>query len=106
VLTSLRYCDSRVTVCYGCNQKLRQSTAVPQPPLDLVVVDKMKREYIQDGEKCLSKESNVYFHAAKECVTKRAPVFIPALLTFHPADIKETFFVQAHKKYIEEKLGL
>jgi len=106
VLTSLKYCDSRVSICYGCNQKLRDSAAVPQPPLDLVIVGKMRREYMQDGEKRLSKESNVYFHAAPDCVKKRAPVFIPALLTFHPADIKEKVFVQAHIDYTNEKLGL
>ena len=106
VLTSLKYCDSRVSICYGCNQKLRDNVAVPWPPLDLVIVGKMRREYIQDGEKCLSKESNVYFHAAAESITKRAPVFIPALLTFHPEEIKEKVFVQAHKDYIDQKLGL
>ena len=106
VLTSLKYCDSRVSICYGCNQKLRDDAAVPQPPLDLVIVGKMRREYIQDGQKRLSKESNVYFHAVAECVTKKAPVFIPALLTFHPEDIKEKVFVQAHKDYIVQKLGL
>ena len=50
MLTSLRYCDSRVTIWYGCNQKLCESTAVPPPLLDPVIVGKMKREYIQDGE--------------------------------------------------------
>lgn len=67
------------------------SMAVPQLPLDLVIVGKMRRKYTQDREKRLSKESNVYFHAAPDCVKKRAPVFIPALLTFRPTDIKESF---------------
>ena len=95
-LTSLKYCD----------KKLRDTVAVLQPPLDLVIVGKMRREYIQDGEKHLSKESNVHFHAAAECVTKIAPVFIPALLTFHSADIKENVFAQAHIDYIDEKPSL
>ena len=72
------------------------SMAVPQPPLDLVIVGKMRRKYTQDGGKRLSKKSNVYFHAAPDCVKKRAPVFIPALLTFHPADIKESFRAGSH----------
>lgn len=102
----LKQCDSRVSICYGCNEKLRDSAAVPQLPLDLVIVGKMRREYTQDGEKRLSKESNVYFHAAPDCVKKQAPILIPALLTFHPADIKEKVFVQAHINYTNEKLGL
>lgn len=106
ILTSLYYCDSRVSVCYGCGQKLRESAAVPPAPLDLVIVGKMKREYIQDGKKQLSKESNVYFHPVAACVLKRSPVFISALLTFHPVDIKDKFFIQAHKEYIRDKLGL
>lgn len=106
VLTLLKYCDRRVSICYGCNQKLWDSAAVPQPPLGLVIVGKMRREYTQDGEKRLSKESNVYFHAAPDGIKKRAPVFIAALLTFHPADIKEKVFVQADIDYTNEKLGL
>ena len=43
VLTSLKYCNSRVSICYGCNQKLRDTVAVPQPPLDLVIVGKIRR---------------------------------------------------------------
>lgn len=106
VLTLLKYCDRRVSICYGCNQKLWDSAAVPQPPLDLVIVGKMRREYTQDGEKRLSKESNVYFHDAPDGIKKRAPVFIAVLLTFHPADIKEKVFVQADIDYTNEKLGL
>lgn len=87
VLTSLNYCNSRVSICYGCNQNLRDSAEVPQLPLDLVIVGRMKREFIKDDEKWLSKaESNVSFHVTKECVTERAPVSILALITFHPAD--------------------
>ena len=95
-----------MSVCYGCGQKLQESAAVPPAPLDLVIVGKMKREYIQDGKKQLSKESNVYFHPVAACVLKRSPVFISALLTFHPVDIKDKFFIQAHKEYIRDKLGL
>ena len=51
-------------------------------------------------------ESNVYFHPLKECVNKRAPMFIPSLLTFHPTNIRETFFVQDHNDFIRDKLGL
>ena len=39
-------------------------------------------------------------------IKKRAPVFNPALLTFHPEDIKEKAFVYAHIDYTNEKLGL
>ena len=59
---------------------------------------------MQEGEKKIGKESNVYFHPLGECVNKRAPMFIPSLLTFHPADIRETFFVQVHNDFIRDKL--
>ena len=106
MLASLHFCNSKVSVCYGCNQKLREPPAIPRPPLDLVIVGKMKREYMQKGEKKIGKKSNVYFHPLGECVNKRAPMFIPSLLTFHPTDIRETFFVQEHNDFIRDKLGL
>ena len=106
VLTSLKYCDSRVSICYGCNQKLRDSTDIPRPPLDLVIVGKMRREYAQAGQQKLSKETNVYFYPLTECDNNRAPTFIPALLIFHPTDIRETLFVQAHDDFLKDKLGL
>ena len=56
------------------------------------------------SEKKIGKESNVYFHPLKECVNKWAPMFIPSLLTFHPTDIRETFFVQEHNDFIRDKL--
>ena len=68
---------------------------------------KMRREYMREGEKKIDKESNVYFHPVKECVNKRAPMFIPSLLTFHPTDILgRHFFVQEHNDFIRDKLGL
>ena len=106
VLTSLYFCNSRVSVCYSSNQKLREPPAIPRPPLDLVIVGKMRRKYMQEGEKKIGKESNVYFHPLRECVNKRAPMFIPSLLTFHPTGIRETFFVQDHNDFIRDKLGI
>ena len=100
VLTSLKYCDSRVSICYGCNQKMRDSTDFPRARVDLVIVGKMRRKYTQAGQQKLSKETNVYFHPLTECVNKRAPMFIPALLIFHPTDIRETLFVQAHDDFL------
>ena len=104
VLTSLYFCNSKVFISYGCNQKLRHPSAIPQPPLDLIIVGKMRREYMQEGEKKTGKESNVYFHPLRECVNKRAPMFIPLVLTFHPTNIRETFFVQDHNDFIRDNL--
>ena len=78
--TSLYFCNSKVSVCYGCNQKLRKPPAIPRPPLDLVIVGNMRREYMQEGEKKLGKESNVYFHPLRECVNK-AGTYVHSIAT-------------------------
>lgn len=57
------------------------------PFLYLVIVGKMRREYIQDGEKKIGKHSNIYSHQLRECANKQVPFFIPLLLTFHSTDI-------------------
>lgn len=106
MLTSLYSCNCKVSVCYGCNQKLREPPAISRPPLDLVIVGKIRGEYMPEGEKKIGKESNVYFHSLRECVNKLAPMFIPLLLTFHPTDIMETFFVQDDNDFITDKHGL
>ena len=61
---------------------------------------------MQEGEKKIGKESNVYFDPQRECVNKLAPMFIPLLLTFHPTDIRETIFVHDHNDFITDKRGL
>ena len=90
---------------YNSNQKLPEPLAFLRPPLHLVIVGKVRGEYIQEGEKKTGKESDVYFHPLRECVNRWAPMFIPSLLTLHPADITETFFVQDHNDFIGDKRG-
>ena len=69
VLSSLSSCDARVSSCYGCDRPLKiimadGSKRIPDPPFDLVLITKMRREYRKDGEIRKSSEfRNVYFHA-------------------------------------------
>ena len=69
VLSSLSSCDARVSSCYGCDRLLKiimvdGSKRIPDPPFDLVLITKMRREYRKDGEIRESSEfRNVYFHS-------------------------------------------
>ena len=70
VLSSLSSCDARVSSSYyGCERPLKiivsdGSKQIPDPPFDLVLITKMRREYRKDGEFRKSSEfRNVYFHA-------------------------------------------
>ena len=69
VLSSLSSCDALVSSSYGCDRLLKiimadGSKRIPDPPFDLVLIIKMRREYRKDGEFRTSSEfRNLYFHA-------------------------------------------
>ena len=55
VLSSLFSCDARVSSCYGCDHSLKIIMAdgskwILDPPFDLVLITKMRREYRKDGD--------------------------------------------------------
>ena len=69
VLSSLSSCDARVSSCYGCDRPLKiimadGSKRIPDPPFELVLITKMRREYCKGGEfRKSSSFCNVHFHA-------------------------------------------
>ena len=106
-MTLLQCCHSKVSVCYGCKQSLKAGNLSPPSPVDLIIVTKMRREYVDphEGMIRLSKTpSNVYFHCHPSCVQKQQPFFIPTLVTFH-WEIKPLLGA-LHRQYIYENFGL
>ena len=79
VVTLLRLGDARVSVCYGCSHNFKLNSITPNPPFDLVVVVKMRREFRQNVLKQFSAPSNTYFHVVhnnpfytpSECIASR-----------------------------------
>ena len=63
VITVFSKCDARVSVCYGCSLKFERNRQGPLPPFDFIIVKKLRREYYNQGMKCLAAPSNAYFHA-------------------------------------------
>ena len=56
-------CYTRVTVCSGCTLNFKRNGQGPLPPFDFIIVKKLRREYYNQGTKCLAPPSNAYFHA-------------------------------------------
>ena len=67
MLYLLQFCPGQTSTCFGCGNPLKQGTAIPDAPNDLVVVSKMPREWMFQG-RTYSKISNVYFHCATACI--------------------------------------
>lgn len=62
VITTLKACHSRVSVCYGCGEFLKPGGIAPPPPEDLVLVCRLRRKFRKDGQDRISDQaSNVYF---------------------------------------------
>ena len=64
---------SRVTTCYGCGNKIRQTThdPVPPDPYDVVICRKQVRAYTPRGTSGLRftvKPENVFFHVRRACI--------------------------------------
>ena len=75
VVYLLKFCDPRVSKCYGCGP----------PPSDLVIVTKLCREYRKDGQPRVSSEfNNTYFHANLQCLQKKLPHSLPSFLQIPP----------------------
>ena len=67
MLYLLQFCPGQTSTCFGCGNPLKQGTAIPDAPNDLVFVSKMPREWMFQG-RTYSKISNVYFHCATACI--------------------------------------
>ena len=91
VLTILAKCDARVSVCYGCSFNFKINGQGPQPPFDFIVIKKFRREYYNQGKKCLAAPSNAYFHAfcdhpffqPFECIQRKYLAFNVAHMKIH-----------------------
>lgn len=106
-ITLLQNCHSKVSVCYGCRQNLKIENQIPPPPADLVIMTKMRREYIdpQDGTPRVGKTpSNVYFHCHPDCVKKKQVYFTPHLAHIQP-EVK-AFLTPTHINYLYGNFGM
>ena len=103
ILTRLGCCHPGVSVCYGCQQPLKVNGQNTLPPLDLVVITQMRREFFKDGKK-MSRMGNVYFHANMHCLRSRLPFFHSTLLQLQPG--LYAFLLPTHKHAINLNFGL
>ena len=97
-VTLLHLCDPRVAVCHGCGQPLRSAGLPMPPPADLVVVAKMRRDYVMGGERRQGKLGNVYFHANINCIRLKQAHYMPSLLfvNFHVRQL----LTPLHKQFL------
>ena len=50
ILYSFHFCPPLMSVCFGCGSSLKPSGLISDPPGELVIVSKMLREWIHDGQ--------------------------------------------------------
>ena len=103
-ITLLQFCHERTSSCYGCGGDLKVDGRIPDPPRNLVLVSKTRREYYrkQDdgtGVKQLSPLRNVYFHFNTECVKKKNNFFVPCLAQVQN-DVKP-FLLPEHRDVLQ-----
>lgn len=102
-VTLLHLCDPRVSVCHGCGQPIRGAGGCIPPPADLVVVTKMRRDYLAAGERRQGKLGNVYFHANISCIRSKQAHFLPSLL-YVRAHVRQ-LLTPLHKQHLIDSLG-
>ena len=86
LITIVKLCDWKVSVCQGCNGPVKNNWLPFPPPYNLVAA-KMCREYFKDGEKQMSGPS-IYI-CDVECISIFSNVF--NVVWWHPA-----WIVQSH----------
>ena len=72
------------------------------PPSNIVVVTKMRRDYVIGGEKRQGKLGNVYFHSSMNCMRSKYPNFLPSLL-YVTGDVRN-LLLPVHKKQLVTSL--
>lgn len=102
-VTLLHLCDPRVSTCYGCSQPIRSAGVHVPPPADLVVVTKMRRDFVVAGEKRPGKLGNVYFHAHMSCIRSTLAHFLPSLLTVK-THVRQ-LLTPLHRQHLIDSLG-
>ena len=103
MLYLLQFCPGQTSTCFGCGNPLKQGTAIPDAPNDLVVVSKMPREWMFQG-RTYSKISNVYFHCATACILRKQPNFVVSSGFVAPQI--EPYLLPLHRDYIRMNLGI
>ena len=103
MLYLLQFCPGQTSTCFGCGNPLKQGTAIPDAPNDLVVVSKMPREWMFQG-RTYSKVSNVYFHCATACILRKQPNF--GVSSCFVAPQIEPYLLPLHRDYIRMNLGI
>ena len=96
-------CDPRLSTCYGCSQPIRSAGVHVPPPADLVVVTKMRRDFVVAGEKRPGKLGNVYFHAHMSCIRSKLAHFLPSLLTVK-THVRQ-LLTPLHRQHLIDSLG-
>ena len=99
----LSLCPAQVSVCFGCGAALKPGGSIPLPPLDLVVVGNMAREFRKDGQ-VMRKQGNVYFHCQIQCISRRQPYFVPSICFLPPA--VRALLSEQHIMFLRDSLGI
>ena len=104
-IASMKFLDSKVSVCYGCGQTLKPDKKTPEEPDDLVIVGITRRKYWKDGvEMTSSNMSNVYYHLNPNCAAQHNTFVIPSLIKV-PEDLKP-FLNSRHRELLRERLSV
>ena len=103
MLYLLQFCPGQTSTCFGCGNPLKQGTAIPDAPNDLVAFSKMPREWMFQG-RTYSKISNVYFHCATACILRKQPNFVVSSCFVAPQI--EPYLLPLHRDYIRTNLGI
>ena len=96
----LRFCPQQTSVCFGCGNSLKANRIISPPPLDLVLVSNMMRDWVFGGQ-LFSKVCNVYFHCHIQCVRRKQPYANPRAFIVTPEISLET----SHVNFLREYLG-
>lgn len=94
---------ANVSVCYGCSKALKPFGRIPDPPLDVVLVTQLKREFMHDGQK-RGKMGKAYFHLNRKCLASKVPGFDPLLFDV-PNSLSQQL-TQSHKLLVYYSLGI
>ena len=92
ILSMLKICLRNVSKCYGSGGAFYEK-GHPQEPNDLVVVTKLRRQFVDPKTKVptSSEFSKVYFHFSGTCIWRYNGCFVPQLVEV-AENLKSLFF--------------
>ncbi|CAC5370340.1 unnamed protein product [Mytilus coruscus] len=71
IIYFLKNCDNKVSKCCGYKGNLKHEGQITQPPGDVVVVSRGRREYFKDGTKLYGEINNIYFHLSEQFIKSK-----------------------------------